>query len=386
MSLIAKTGPVKLDSARRCFLKLPLYGEVEPLVGEPIFIWISETKGGDGLTYRGEVEALGDGSPLPLVVRVFGEQPSRPLTKADLLQAPSKASGLSGLAEKLYRHSLHKIAALTAEEAELLTSHFPQTSDESQRADQRAWWQPVLDALQKPGEPAPRLYTNNVRVPLPWPGTWVTAYVAGGADGRMGVFLGGSDADLAAFWTEAKPRLVTMRAALQTPVTTEQQEDRFILKSVRRRREFATDQEQRAWLSRAADDFATVLRPVMRELLGGASSTPHSSEGAWQSKGVVLPPGTQLRMRYNGRDFTGTIEGGQFVVEGQRYSSPSAAASAVAITRSGKRTNLNGWTCWEARLPNSGTWQLLDDLHVKANPSRARDGEELLRELGLLDD
>lgn len=386
MSLIAKTGPVKLDSARRCFLKLPLYGEVEPLVGEPIFIWISETKGGEGLTYRGEVEALGDGSPLPLVVRVFSEQPSRPLTKADLLQALSQGPAVSGLAEKLYRHSLHKVAALTAEEAELLTSHFPPTSDESQRADQRAWWQPVLDALQKPGEPAPRLYTNNVRVPLPWPGTWVTAYVAGGDDGRMGVFLGGSDADLAAFWAQAAQRLEQIRDRLQTPTATEQQDARFILKSVRRRREFANDQEQRDWLSRAASDYAIVLRPLMRELLGGASVASQASNGAWESKGVVLPQGTELRMRYNGREFAGTVQQGQFLVEGQRYGSPSAAARAVGITRSGKRTSLNGWTCWEARLPGSNTWRLLDELHAEVNPLRALDGEGLLRQLGVLDD
>ncbi|WP_374469918.1 hypothetical protein [Phenylobacterium sp.] len=295
---------------------------------------------------------------------------------------------MSGLAEKLYRHSLHKIAALTAEEAELLASHFPSTSEptDRQRADHRAWWQPVLDALQTPGEPPPRLYTNNVRLPLPWPGTWVTAYVADGVDGRIGVFLGGSDADLAAFWTRAEPRLVTIRAALQTPVTIEQQNNRFILKSVRRRREFATDHEQQAWLSSTADDFATVLRPLMRELLSGANAGLNAPDGAWQSKGVVLPQGTQLRMRYNGRAFTGTIDHGQFLVEGQRYGSPSAAARAVGITRSGKRTNLNGWTCWEARLPGSSTWRLLDELHAEANPSRAHDGEELLRDLGLLDD
>lgn len=76
----------------------------------------------------------------------------------------------------------------------------------------------------------------------------------------------------------------------------------------------------------------------------------------WASKSVTLPHGTALRMEYDGRVHTGVIDGGAWNVEGGRYKSPAAAASSVARTKDGKRTNLDGWVYWQAQRPGETEW------------------------------
>jgi hypothetical protein len=73
--------------------------------------------------------------------------------------------------------------------------------------------------------------------------------------------------------------------------------------------------------------------------------------GAWSGKGATLPSGTRLRMTYNGKSYTGLIEGGSWVVNGGRYGSPSAAADAMA------GVSLNGWNYWEVQLPGTEKWK-----------------------------
>lgn len=56
-------------------------------------------------------------------------------------------------------------------------------------------------------------------------------------------------------------------------------------------------------------------------------------------------------MSYNGKTFSGVIESGTWVVNGARYVSPSAAASARA------GVSLNGWIYWKAQLPGTARWR-----------------------------
>lgn len=90
--------------------------------------------------------------------------------------------------------------------------------------------------------------------------------------------------------------------------------------------------------------------------IGGASGRP------WSGKGVTLDHGTDVRMEYNGRQHTGRIDDGEWLVEGQRYGSPSAAAGGVARTKVGTRPSLDGWIYWEVRRPGSNRWVGLKDL------------------------
>jgi hypothetical protein len=102
---------------------------------------------------------------------------------------------------------------------------------------------------------------------------------------------------------------------------------------------------------------------VIRKLLGLKSSstshhtpTPQPSELAWVSKGVSFPAGTKFRATYKGQQHTGTVEDGALVVNGERYTSPSAAA--ITITGS----SANGWRFWECLLPGKSQWKLIANL------------------------
>lgn len=107
--------------------------------------------------------------------------------------------------------------------------------------------------------------------------------------------------------------------------------------------------------------FAETPNAVLRRLLGideGAAVKPEVRKDGrpWAGKGVSLPHGTEVRMEYNGRVHTGTIDNGTWVVEGEEYKSPSAAAGGAARTRAGKRTQLDGWIYWQAKRPGDAQW------------------------------
>src|SRR5262249_38915981 len=87
---------------------------------------------------------------------------------------------------------------------------------------------------------------------------------------------------------------------------------------------------------------------------------------AWWSDGVTLPHSTELRMNYAGQLIDGKIENGKWVCQGQTFDSPSAAASALARTKDGHTTSLNGWNYWEAKLPGSAEWQPIKNLRPQS--------------------
>jgi len=92
-------------------------------------------------------------------------------------------------------------------------------------------------------------------------------------------------------------------------------------------------------------------------------------EGAWRGKGVVLPNGTKVRMEYNGTLHQGEIKNGRWDVGGQIFKTPSAAAGAIAMTRDGTRTNLNGWMYWEVLKSGEHRWIKLEQLRpYEKNP------------------
>ncbi len=79
-----------------------------------------------------------------------------------------------------------------------------------------------------------------------------------------------------------------------------------------------------------------------------------SSGRAWSSEGAVLPHGTRVRMSYSQKLIEGEIVDGAWVCDGRVFDSPSSAASAMALTKDGQTTSLNGWNYWQAKLPNFG--------------------------------
>ncbi len=118
----------------------------------------------------------------------------------------------------------------------------------------------------------------------------------------------------------------------------------------------------------ARESFSETPNAVLRRLLGLDDSRPvqqvigATAMRTWSGKGVQLPHGTRVRMDYNGRTHEGEIVDGSWLVEGERYSSPSAAAGGAARTKGGKRTNLDGWIYWWALMPSQKTWVKLSEM------------------------
>lgn len=98
------------------------------------------------------------------------------------------------------------------------------------------------------------------------------------------------------------------------------------------------------------------------EFTGARPWLDEDSEQPWWGKGVTLPHGTELRMEYRGRLYSGVIENGRWVVEGERFGSPSKAAGGVARTTDGKRPQLNGWIYWQVRRPGDEDWIPINQL------------------------
>ena len=117
--------------------------------------------------------------------------------------------------------------------------------------------------------------------------------------------------------------------------------------------------------------FSDTPNEALRRLLGlGSSPTgpptlPEAGGSSWSGKGVTLPHGTELRMGYNGRQYSGVIDNGEWFVEGKRFKSPSAAAGGVALTRDGKITQLDGWIYWDCKRPGDTDWTSIKQLRAQ---------------------
>ena len=102
---------------------------------------------------------------------------------------------------------------------------------------------------------------------------------------------------------------------------------------------------------------------ILLGLLGGPKVDQERQKGkAWVGGGVTLPHGTKLRMAYNGRQYEAEIADGFWLVEGERYNAPSAAAYAVARTKAGNPAHINGWIYWEAQEPGTSAWISIESL------------------------
>ncbi len=124
-------------------------------------------------------------------------------------------------------------------------------------------------------------------------------------------------------------------------------------------------------------NFGESPNEVLRRILGITQNSEiknhENPRKSWSSDGVTLPHGTELRMTYNGIEYSGAINDGAWLVEGEEYNSPSGAAGAVARTKQGKPTPLNGWKYWFVKKPGASNWSALWDLWIKdIKPKRSQ--------------
>ena len=99
--------------------------------------------------------------------------------------------------------------------------------------------------------------------------------------------------------------------------------------------------------------YSDVIRGLLRENGHSERSTPskHPGPEGWSVKGVFFPDGTEFRAPYKGKVYSGIVQGNALVVDGKKYTSPSAAAHAIT------NTNLNGWGFWQCRLSGQTEWK-----------------------------
>ncbi len=132
-------------------------------------------------------------------------------------------------------------------------------------------------------------------------------------------------------------------------------------------RQIEIDVDVNRWIESKRVSFEQTHNDILRTEAGLPSPLASAADrlsngeavGVWTAKGATLPAGTRLRMSYNGKTYTGGIESGTWLVNGARYVSPSAAASALA------GVSLNGWIYWEAQLPGTEKWLSISKLRTE---------------------
>ncbi|MBW9116621.1 DUF4357 domain-containing protein [Rhizobium cauense] len=99
---------------------------------------------------------------------------------------------------------------------------------------------------------------------------------------------------------------------------------------------------------------------VIRGLLKLPTTLPEVQRApekkAWSFKSITLPHGTELRANYKGKTYEAGVVDGVWMQNGQPQTSPSAAANAIT------GNSVNGWTFWEAKLPDQHRWRALASL------------------------
>ena len=95
---------------------------------------------------------------------------------------------------------------------------------------------------------------------------------------------------------------------------------------------------------------------------------PKSSGRPWCQYGVEIPHSSDARMSYmrGAQLIEGQFLDGKLVVNGREFSTLSDAASSLARTKKGLRTQLDGWKYWEVRLPGQDRWVHIRTLRFEA--------------------
>lgn len=91
----------------------------------------------------------------------------------------------------------------------------------------------------------------------------------------------------------------------------------------------------------------------------------------WVEDGVEVPHGSLARMEYlrGAQVYEGRFLNGKLVVNGKSYEALSAAAIALAKTKSGSQPSLNGWMYWKAKFPGETVWRSLGEMRKSKQAS-----------------
>jgi hypothetical protein len=149
---------------------------------------------------------------------------------------------------------------------------------DAHKAAHQQWWQPIVDMkFDDPGQvDQPRLHwMNNTRTPLPWPGTWLTAWRNDSPDGVCGVALSGRAKRIDELWRRLRRDADQIQRELPEGSTVEG--GRFGIGLTKSNSEFRNDDERREWLKATLNTFVNVLRPRVVKVANRAN--PRTGNG-----------------------------------------------------------------------------------------------------------
>lgn len=143
-------------------------------------------------------------------------------------------------------------------------------SESASVTDERTWWESLTRLSFDDPEQEPPVYRprNHIRVPLPHPGLWLTAYRSMGED-ICGVFLAGKKSELPEILDTLNEERAQILAELPGGTQERLQDDpeRLGFACYARLGEFTNDNECRAWLAQQLNHFVNAFRPRLKAMV-----------------------------------------------------------------------------------------------------------------------
>ena len=81
MAVIVKCDPASLSPGESLNATVAFYGGIRPHLHEPAFVWFSETAGGGGLAWRGQINSLSANDTKQVSLSVDLRRPLRDLSE-----------------------------------------------------------------------------------------------------------------------------------------------------------------------------------------------------------------------------------------------------------------------------------------------------------------
>lgn len=159
-------------------------------------------------------------------------------------------------------------SVLAEADSESLLSKTLTTVETSKQAEYSDWWAPVIAApLDDPDQDPPKLYwPNHVRVQLPWPQAWITAYRFGGPTGVIGVSTAGRKGSDQSMLKRLEPQmdsiLETLPPGFEYRPTASG--DGMAIQIIRPCSDFNSDSQMQTWAADMINQLVNALRPALK--------------------------------------------------------------------------------------------------------------------------